>query len=142
MSILYAYNKTDAQWLINMPSNRYEVTGSYLFADTKVWKNNYIKLNGKYVAQQNRIPTIGNIEILQPDSTITLESDYLAPPKAYFLLSTEVGTQVEWHHKNIMITMVANNLLNTTYREYLNAFRYFSDEMGRNISLKIKIPLN
>jgi iron complex outermembrane receptor protein len=33
------------------------------------------------------------------------------------------------------------NLLNTVYRDYLNSMRYFSDEMGRNISLRFKIQL-
>jgi iron complex outermembrane receptor protein len=33
-----------------------------------------------------------------------------------------------------------HNLLNVQYREYLNAQRYFADEMGRDISIRIKIP--
>jgi iron complex outermembrane receptor protein len=140
MSILYAFNSSASEWLINMPSNKFDLACNYTFNDAKVMKNNYVKVNTKYVAQQTRIPTTGNIEIQQPDSTISIQSDYLAPPNGYFIVGAEFGTQAEWHHKNILLTITASNLLNTQYREYLNAFRYFSDEMGRNISLKIKIP--
>ena len=41
---------------------------------------------------------------------------------------------------DIQVGLSINNILNTSYRDYLNRFRYFADEMGRNISLKIKIP--
>ena len=38
------------------------------------------------------------------------------------------------------LSLSVTNLLNTSYREYLNRFRYYADEMGRNITLRIKIP--
>ncbi|MBK8625953.1 MAG: hypothetical protein IPN86_10440 [Saprospiraceae bacterium] len=31
------------------------------------------------------------------------------------------------------------NLLNSTYRDYLNRLRYFADEMGRNIYVSINM---
>ena len=34
-----------------------------------------------------------------------------------------------------------DNLLNTSYRDYLNRFRYYTDEMGTNVSLRVKIPI-
>ena len=33
------------------------------------------------------------------------------------------------------------NLLNQTYRDYMNRFRYFNDEPGRSINLRIKLKL-
>jgi iron complex outermembrane receptor protein len=43
--------------------------------------------------------------------------------------------------KNTVTTIVLSgqNILNTTYRDYLNRQRFFADEMGRNIQLQIKI---
>ncbi len=140
ISVLYTFNQTAKQWLINMPSNRYEASANYTFGDAKIFKNNYAKVNYIYVAQQKRVPASGNIEVPQPNGSISYQSDYLVPPNAYNLLGAEIGTQIEWHHKNILITATANNILNTKYREYLNAFRYFCDEMGSNYSIKLKIP--
>ena len=34
------------------------------------------------------------------------------------------------------------NILNTRYRDYLNRFRYFSDEQGRSIAIRINVPFN
>ena len=33
------------------------------------------------------------------------------------------------------------NLLNIRYRDYTNSFRYFTDEMGRNVSIGLDIKL-
>jgi outer membrane receptor protein involved in Fe transport len=34
------------------------------------------------------------------------------------------------------------NILNTSYRDYLNRFRYFSDEQGRSIAIRINVPFD
>jgi iron complex outermembrane receptor protein len=31
-----------------------------------------------------------------------------------------------------------SNLLNTSYRDYMDRFRYFTDAIGRSISLRLK----
>jgi iron complex outermembrane receptor protein len=41
----------------------------------------------------------------------------------------------------ITVSIGVRNLLNTVYRDYLNSMRYFTDEMGRNISIRLKIQL-
>ena len=53
-----------------------------------------------------------------------------------------MGFVVPIKNQSITFNLVVDNLLNTTYRDYLNRFRYYSDELGRNISLKIKVPFN
>jgi iron complex outermembrane recepter protein len=42
----------------------------------------------------------------------------------------------------VEISLSGHNLLNTAYRDYLNRFRYFADEMGRNIVLRVRLPIN
>jgi len=37
----------------------------------------------------------------------------------------------------LRISVQANNLLNTEYKEYMNRFRYFTADMGRNFQLKL-----
>ncbi len=82
----------------------------------------YLSLTNVYVGKQWR---------LMP------ASDYAPPPAAYILLHAEAGFSIPaLHHLNIGFTV--NNLLNTKYREYLNRFRYYTDETGRNISIRLK----
>jgi iron complex outermembrane receptor protein len=33
------------------------------------------------------------------------------------------------------------NVLNTRYRDYMNRFRYFNDEVGRNLVVQLKWKL-
>jgi iron complex outermembrane recepter protein len=33
------------------------------------------------------------------------------------------------------------NVTNESYRDYLNRFRYFANEAGINVALRLKIPL-
>jgi iron complex outermembrane receptor protein len=37
----------------------------------------------------------------------------------------------------INLSFKISNLLNTSYRNYLNRLRYFSDDLGRNFSLSM-----
>jgi iron complex outermembrane receptor protein len=68
--------------------------------------------------------------------------DYVAAPNAYVLMNFDMGFVLPIKNQSITFNLVVDNLLNTTYRDYLNRFRYYSDELGRNISLKIKVPFN
>jgi iron complex outermembrane receptor protein len=44
-----------------------------------------------------------------------------------------------YKEQKLIVNFEINNLLNTVYRDYLNRFRYYADEMGRNYSLKLKL---
>lgn len=140
-SLLRARNKTTDEWLIQMPADRYEAALQYEFGNAHHWQNSYIKLGGQQVLRQKRVPATGNIEKPQPDGSIKMESDYAAPPPAYFLANLEAGTKVFWRNQPFQVTLTIQNLLNSAYRDYMNAFRYFAWETGRNIGLRIMIPL-
>jgi len=54
------------------------------------------------------------------------------------LLGLSAGLIIPLGKQQIGINLTVTNLLNSKYRDYLNRFRYYADETGRNISLKIK----
>ncbi|MFN8245065.1 MAG: TonB-dependent receptor [Ferruginibacter sp.] len=139
-SILRAWNRRAGEWLIQMPADRYETELSYDFHNGKQFRESYMKLSVQHILKQTRVPVTGNIELQNPDGTKYLASDYAPPPPAYTLLNIEAGTQLAVAKHIISLTLSVNNLLNTRYREYMNAFRYYADEMGRNISLRMKVP--
>lgn len=141
LSLVRAKNSSTKEWMIQMPADRYEAGLQYSLGDFSKWKESYIKTSVQYVAKQTRVPLTGNIPVIKPDGTTVMESDYLSPPPAYTLLGIEAGSILQTKHQRIQFTITVSNLLNVVYREYMNAFRYFSDEMGRNIGLKIKIPI-
>ncbi|HRN42590.1 MAG TPA: TonB-dependent receptor, partial [Vicingus sp.] len=83
--------------------------------------------------------SIGNVFT---QTRVPANSDYTNPPEGYTLLNVQTGVKIPIANQKIAVDFEINNLLNTTYRDYLNRFRYFADEMGRNYSIKINIPFN
>ncbi len=67
------------------------------------------------------------------------EQDFVLPPARYTLVNASVDTQLKINKYYISLGLAASNLLNTSYRNYLNRLRYFADDVGRNITLHTKI---
>jgi iron complex outermembrane receptor protein len=52
----------------------------------------------------------------------------------------EAAAGIEMMKRKVDFVFGVSNLFNVSYRDYMNAFRYFALDRGRNISLKIKMP--
>ena len=138
-SLLRAYDNLQKTWLIQMPSDRYQGELNYSFIDGKKLKSPYLSLAVQHVTEQKRVPPTGNIKVTDVNGQTKMSSDYIAPPSAYTLVNFDAGTGIEWKNRRLDWTFSVQNLFNTAYRDYMNAFRYFSLDRGRNISLKLKI---
>jgi iron complex outermembrane receptor protein len=125
VSILRAFNQTRNEDLVMMPADRFENSIEYNFKDGKRLENVYVSLSVLSVLRQTRVPE---------------NSDYAVPPKGYTLLNFAMGMDIPLKENAISLGVSVNNLLNTSYRDYLNRFRYFTDEMGRNISVRATVP--
>lgn len=139
-ALLRAWDRNENDWIIQMPSDRGEFHISYQFVSTKRIKEAYIKAQLQHVWMQTRVPETGNIEIPIPSGGIRFASDYAPPPPAYTLVGFEMGGDYQLKNRSVTVVLTVSNLMNSAYREYLNAFRYFADDMGRNISLRLKWP--
>jgi iron complex outermembrane receptor protein len=116
-SIVHAFDtKHNYHYLVNIPANRFDYLVRFAWMENK----QYISAGITHVAQQTRV---------EPGS------DYAEPPKGYALVQLNWG--VQW--KNVDLGIRVSNALNTTYRDYLNRFRYFADDQGRNISLRANV---
>lgn len=124
-SLLRARNATADAHLVLMPADRFENRLEYQLPDQKKLKDGYFALTVSNVLKQWRVPA---------------NSDFAPPPDGYMLLSVEAGLAVSIGQHRMTIGISVSNLLNTSYRDYLNRFRYYTDEMGRNVSLRLKIP--
>lgn len=125
-SLLRAYNKTINDFLIQMPADRGEANLTYNFKSLNNVKDSYLSVSGLYVNKQFRVPA---------------NADYALPPEAYFLLGIETGTSFVINKQAFIVGLGVSNLLNTSYRDYMNKFRYYTDEVGRNITLRLKEPM-
>lgn len=126
-TIIYAYNRTIHDYLIYTPSNRFENGLSYT-KDT-LWKLRQVFMDVSVLAvtKQTHVPP---------------NSDYVAPPAGYMLLNAGIGFSIPFKGELLGISFSANNILNTVYRDYLNRFRYYSNDLGRNFTLRLKVPFS
>lgn len=123
-SLLYAWNKTIHDYLQLIPSNRYEATVRYGFNGNGLLKQLYCSAGIAYVEKQTRVPA---------------NSDYAVPPPAYVLVNFNTGFFIPVGKQQMNISLTANNLFNTVYRDYMDRFRYFTDAPGRNFMLRARI---
>ena len=63
--------------------------------------------------------------------------DLVAPPESYDLFSASFEAGKDIGKMNLTIIAKAENLLNESYRAYLNRHRYFADDLGRNVSVSL-----
>lgn len=129
-SLLHARNVSTNDWLILMPANRFANELTYSFKDTKKITNAYVSAELMHAMQQKNIPSDANGR-----------QDYKAPPPAYTLISMNASATTTVLKTSVTASIGVRNLLNTVYRDYLNSMRYFTDEMGRNISIRLKFQL-
>jgi len=124
ISLIKGWNSTIKDYLIFTPANRAEV---FLVLEGKAnerGKKPYVKINYLMVARQNNVPQ---------------NSDYTSPPAAYQLLNLEAASSFG-KKQPIEVGISIYNLMNVAYRDYLNRFRYFADDIGRTVMLRITIP--
>jgi iron complex outermembrane receptor protein len=82
------------------------------------------------------VASSGN-QLTQPEQVY---NKLISAPAGYMLWGAEAGCSLPIGHQHIDISLSVTNLTNVAYRDYLNLFRYYVDDLGRNISLRIKIP--
>ncbi|WP_332367741.1 hypothetical protein [Spirosoma telluris] len=138
-SLLFAYNQTDHGYLVFIPANRSDNSLRYDWAKVGKLSNLYVSLSGLYVARQNRAPAVTT---RQENGQVIFTGDFAAPPPAYFLLGAELGFMAQVGSQTMTFSVSGANLANVAYRDYLNRFRYFADEPGRTILLKVKLPFS
>ena len=132
LNYLWSKNLENNGNLINQPPVRIE--NNLIWKTNNFWKINFseISLSPSYSFKQSQAPiTISPEDLINGVVNITPETnifDFKDAPDGYFLLD------FSWRLKlnDFSASINVNNVLNTSYRNYLNSMRYFADEIGRN----------
>ncbi|MGH2648936.1 MAG: TonB-dependent receptor domain-containing protein, partial [Ginsengibacter sp.] len=123
-SVVRGWNKTIKDYLIFMPADRFDNTLKYSIGKWKKFSDLYISLQNITVARQTRVPP---------------NSDYVPPPAGYSLLNANLGFATKLGKKALTIDLGASNFTNVAYRDYLNRFRYYADDIGVSFILRTKL---
>lgn len=114
-ALLRARNQTEEEALFGMPSDQMR-HGLKWTSD----KGTSAEVTYTYVWKQTRVPPGG---------------DYAEPPSGYGLVQAEVF--VPFKEDKLDLIFSVRNLLNVSYREYLNRLRYYADDTGRSIECRL-----
>jgi len=116
---------TNKDWIVWMPSDRLEASLTYKLKDTKHFKKTYASASFEYITKQWRIPQ---------------NSDYAAPPNAYYLVGFDIATKIKVKNQELGIGISGSNVTNKIYRDYLDRFRYYTNAVGTNIQFRLNVP--
>lgn len=120
-SIIRAKNTEENNYFPFIPSDRMDWGISYAFGKKANPESDRITLSNVLVAQQKREP----------------DFDLAPAPPSYALFNIGYQKKFQFAENQFNIGLQINNLFNTEYKEYMNRFRYFTADMGRNILLKL-----
>lgn len=129
-SFVFARDLSVNDWLIQMPADRLSLNTKYSLPVGERFKDNYLSVDVRYVFNQWRIPSYFD------------SIDYPRPPAGYFLLDASAGTRLMAGRQPLYLSLTVMNALNQKYRDYLDAFRYFIDQPGTNVVLRLRVPLS
>lgn len=131
--------------LISIPANQLKTSIKYSFQEKRFSKP-FVSFGVSVVSEQRNAPRVVSIEqVLDANRTDTdlfandpSIFDFVNPPSGYINLNLSGGFDIESKNGNVLnVFLSIDNLLNNSYRDYLNRFRYYTDELGRNVSLRL-----
>jgi len=124
-SLIYAWNETIHNYQIYTPPMRLQNGLVYHFGSFGPFRNFLIGADDIYVAKQTDVPP---------------GYDFAPPPNAYNLIEAHIGFKLKINRSYADIDIAANNLTNVAYKDYLDRFRYFAEEPGRNLIFRLRVP--
>jgi iron complex outermembrane receptor protein len=117
-----AKDLTNDRYLPWIPADRLENSIGYQSRPSDNTKTeSYLKLSHVFVARQDRYQE---------------NSDYTAPPPGYHLLNLNAGISFPVQKYRLSFNTSINNISNTEYKDYMNRFRYYAHDQGRNLILR------
>lgn len=121
LSMVRAKNRTTGAYLPDIPSDRFKHSLQWFpYGNHK--ERTYLQLTHRLVAQQNRYSP---------------GTDYAAPPAGYQLIDLDAATSLNWGKQELLLSVHVDNLFNRSYKDYMDRFRYYAHQPGRNVNLKI-----
>jgi iron complex outermembrane recepter protein len=135
-SIVKGWDTSQDEALINMPPA--SINNSLEYRLPFKQKVN-LGVESNYVFRQNEFPD-NNFEVFLPETNSFETVDVSTPPPAYHVFNLNAGTTFKFTNRtSVNLNLKVTNVLNSSYRDYLNRLRYYADDLGRNILLQIKI---
>ncbi|MGH1366929.1 MAG: TonB-dependent receptor [Calditrichia bacterium] len=124
-SFLLADNLDADEPLIYMPANRMRLMHEFHLPTALGLDELFLSYQTDFVARQDRFPA---------------GQDIVDPPDGYVLHNLEFGAEMPIGNTTPRFSISVRNILDASYRSYQSRYRYFADDPGRDIVLRVAIP--
>jgi iron complex outermembrane receptor protein len=111
--------------LYQMPADHFKISTEFHYSRCWIMTNMSFETSCTIVLRQTRVPAF---------------PDYAPPPAGYALFDVAAGAVIAFGGSNIHVQLSVHNVFDTMHRDYLSRLRYFIDDPGRNIGLRIRVP--
>lgn len=146
VSLLKAKDVFNDDYFLFIPSNRFSLDLRYERPEVLRLKNVYIKSGIQYVSRQilsPRVITVREIKESEENGEDPFNGDvsifdFAEAPAGYYLFNVAGGFSIKTEKVQYDFRLSAENLFNERYRDYTNRFRYYADDLGRNLVFSVK----
>jgi iron complex outermembrane recepter protein len=146
ISLLRARDVINESYFLFIPSNRYSLDLRYDQSEFFSLKNAYLESGLQYVSRQMFSPRVVSVREFKGTSENDADPfngdasifDFAEPPDGYYLLKIAAGFSIKSENVQYDFRLSAENLLNHRYRDYTNRFRYYANDLGRNVIFSVK----
>lgn len=122
-----ARQRVGGEALVFIPPDRYQVGLSYHWPDFGPTEDGFVGLEGVFVDRQR------NYDV---------DADFAAPPPAYAILGAQAGIAFPVRGQRIALGLVGHNLTNARYRDYTSLLRYFANEPGWELLVRLTLEFD
>jgi iron complex outermembrane receptor protein len=112
------------QALTFVPPDHYDLGVTYFWPDIGKSEDGHIGVTGSYVGRQRRFD---------------IEADFAPPPPSYALLGAQAGIAVPLGEQRLSFSLTGRNVTNARYRDYTSLLRYYADEPGWDLMLRVSL---
>ncbi len=125
MSLVKGRDTMEDRPLYQMPSTRFIAGLDFHLPTAGRLLEAGVGFEGRFVMRQNSFPR---------------DIDYVDPPAGYSLFDVHMHGEFAVADQPVRMQFGVHNLFNTRYRDYLSRFRYFIDNLGRNVTFSLSVP--
>jgi iron complex outermembrane recepter protein len=136
ISYVHATDVKNDDKLIFIPPALFDNSITLNFLNVKAVEGLHLTVSAPITFTQTRAPRSVYPQDI-PDDTSTKVFDLAPAPAGFVLLNASIGFDVPVGEKHLAVSFSGENLLNKSYRNYMNRLRYFAEDTGRNLILRL-----
>jgi iron complex outermembrane receptor protein len=135
-SYIYAKDTRNDDVLIFIPPAQFENGLTLQLPFSETFKDLYASVSVPITFRQTRAPmTVRPVDI--GENAPTRNFDFADAPEGFALLNARIGFKLPLRDHYLGVTLSGENILNKSYRNYMNRLRYYSEDIGSNFILRL-----